>query len=273
MGEFLGTILLAVVLGVIGFRSIIRRSITFSVRENKTEYAKSAFKLTLTNYLSVIFGIANIIATLIIVAFSIYAYLPANAHLKSAIATVDFVAAISIVLVFILLTVFQHIENIQSPRKEKAVVRRIIMIRGVDYIGVGVGAIIVNDEGKLLLAKRGPKARNERGLWEFPGGAVEFGDTLRDSLIREIKEEYGVTIAVGDLLTVTDHILPEENQHWVSPSYICRVVEGEPTILEPEKCSMIGWFALDEIPNDLTKVTAHDLVLYREYVERSSNPK
>jgi 8-oxo-dGTP pyrophosphatase MutT (NUDIX family) len=52
------------------------------------------------------------------------------------------------------------------------------MKRGIDYIGVGVGAIIVNRTGELFLAKRGPLAKNERGLWEFPGGSVEFGETL-----------------------------------------------------------------------------------------------
>lgn len=140
------------------------------------------------------------------------------------------------------------------------------MRRGIDYIGVGVGAIIVDAEGRLFLAKRGPRAKNERGLWEFPGGGVEFGERLKAALAREIAEEYGVTIEVGAMLTVTDHILPEEGQHWVSPSYICRVIAGTPTILEPEKCDAIGWFALDEIPADLTQVTAHDLVLYREYL-------
>ncbi|HLY25641.1 MAG TPA: NUDIX domain-containing protein [Aggregatilineales bacterium] len=138
------------------------------------------------------------------------------------------------------------------------------MRRGVDYIGVGVGAIIVDDAGRLFLARRGMKAQNERGLWEFPGGAVEFGETLHDALNREIREEYGITIAVSELLTVTDHILPEEKQHWVSPSYICRIVEGAPTIMEPEKCSEIGWFALDNMPDNLTQVTRHDLALYRE---------
>ncbi|MBN8591950.1 MAG: NUDIX domain-containing protein [Anaerolineae bacterium] len=92
------------------------------------------------------------------------------------------------------------------------------MRRGIDYIGVGVGAIIVDAEGRLFLAKRGPKAKNERGLWEFPGGGVEFGETLKAALVWEIAEEYGVTIEVGAMLTVTDHILPEECQHWVSPS-------------------------------------------------------
>ncbi len=141
------------------------------------------------------------------------------------------------------------------------------MRRGIDYIGVGVGAIIVDDAGRVFLAQRGPKAKNERGLWEFPGGSVEFGETLRDALAREIREEYGVTIDVGDMLTVTDHILPEEKQHWVSPSFICRITEGEPVILEPEKCSAIGWFALDDMPAALTQVTQHDLELYREYVQ------
>jgi len=137
------------------------------------------------------------------------------------------------------------------------------MRRGIDYIGVGVGAIIVDDEGRLFLARRGEKAKNERGLWEFPGGGVEFGERLRDTLAREIREEYGVAIEVGDLLTVTDHILPDEGQHWVSPSYICRVIAGTPAILEPDKCSAIGWFTLDAMPADLTVVTRHDLELYR----------
>ena len=144
------------------------------------------------------------------------------------------------------------------------------MRRGVDYIGVGVGAIIVDRQGRVFLAKRGAKAQNERGLWEFPGGAVEFGETLRDALKREIQEEYGITIQVGDLLTVTDHILPDEKQHWVSPSYLCTVVAGTPTIIEPEKCDEIGWFALEDIPEALTQVTRHDFGLYRDYVTQRS---
>jgi mutator protein MutT len=85
--------------------------------------------------------------------------------------------------------------------------------RGIDYIGVGVGAIIVDAQGRLFLARRGRQAKNERGLWEFPGGSVEFGETLAEALRREIREEYGIEIAVGKLLDVVDHILPEEGQH------------------------------------------------------------
>lgn len=137
------------------------------------------------------------------------------------------------------------------------------MKRGVDYIGVGVGAIIIDEAGRLFLAKRGPKAKNERGLWEFPGGSVEFGERLQEAIVREIEEEYGITIAIDSLFTVTDHLLPDEGQHWVSPSYLCHIVSGTPVIREPEKCSAIGWFALDEIPTELTIVSQHDLEMYR----------
>jgi mutator protein MutT len=80
--------------------------------------------------------------------------------------------------------------------------------RGVDYIGVGVGALIVDDLGQVFLARRGPQAKNERGLWEFPGGSVEFGEPLADALRREMREEFGMEIEVGELLDVFDHILP-----------------------------------------------------------------
>lgn len=131
--------------------------------------------------------------------------------------------------------------------------------RGVDFIGVGVGAIIVDEAGRVFLARRGPKAKNERGLWEFPGGSVEFGERLADALRREIREEYGIDIEVGALLDVADHILPDEGQHWVSPTYLCRIVSGTPSIREPGKCTEIGWFAPETIPAGLTQISRENL--------------
>ena len=143
------------------------------------------------------------------------------------------------------------------------------MRRGVDYIGVGVGAIIVDERGRLFLARRGRKAKNERGLWEFPGGSVEMGERLVDALKREIREEYGVEIEVGELLDVVDHILPTEGQHWVSPTFICRLASGEPTIREPEKCAEIGWFAPDQVPPDLTVISRENLENYVRLKDRT----
>ncbi len=117
---------------------------------------------------------------------------------------------------------------------------------GKDVIGVGAGALIFNDEGKVLLSLRGPKAKNEVGKWEIPGGAIEFGETIKTGLQREIKEELGIEVEVGEMIQLCDHILPEEHQHWVSPTYICTIVSGTPTIMEPEKCDKLGWFTIEE---------------------------
>ena len=138
------------------------------------------------------------------------------------------------------------------------------MKRGIDYIGVGVGAIIVNSAGQLFLSQRGPQAKNERGRWEFPGGAVEFGETLAQALRREMREEYGIEIEVAELLDVVDHILVDEKQHWVSPTYLCRIVSGTPEIKEPEKCSQIGWFSPEEVPDELSVISQENLAHYRK---------
>lgn len=139
------------------------------------------------------------------------------------------------------------------------------MKRGIDYIGVGVGAAIFNDEEKLFITQRGKKAKNEQGTWEIPGGSVEFNETFEQALKREIKEELGVEIAVLELLGVCDHIIPEEKQHWVSPTYICKIIKGTPKILEPEKCAAVGWFSLDEAEKmKLSIVTEYDLSLLKK---------
>ncbi len=143
------------------------------------------------------------------------------------------------------------------------------MKRGIDYIGVGVGALIIDEQGRLFLSKRGPLAKNERGLWEFPGGGVEFGETLAHALQREMHEEYGIQIEVGELLDIVDHILPVEGQHWVSPTYLCRVISGRPQIMEPGKCEAIGWFALQDIPAELTTITRENLDNYRRKILQS----
>ncbi|MBK9092765.1 MAG: NUDIX domain-containing protein [Anaerolineae bacterium] len=97
---------------------------------------------------------------------------------------------------------------------------------------------------------------------------MEFGERLADALRREMTEEYGVEIEVGDLLDVVDHLLPAEGQHWVSPTFICRLVSGEPTIREPGKCAAIGWFAPDDVPANLTVVTQANLAHYRQRLQQ-----
>jgi len=139
------------------------------------------------------------------------------------------------------------------------------MKRGIDYIGVGVGAAIFNDKGELFITKRGKKVKNERGTWEIPGGSVEFGETFEEAIKREIKEELGIEIEIIELLGICDHIIPNEHQHWVSPTFICKIIKGIPKILEPEKCEAIGWFTLQKAEKlPLSIVTKYDLSLLKK---------
>ena len=136
------------------------------------------------------------------------------------------------------------------------------MKKGIDYIGVGVGAAIINKEGKVFIARRGKQTRNEQGKWEIPGGGINFSETLEHAVKRETKEEYGMEVEIIELLGVFDHIIPDDKQHWVSPSYICKLRSGTPQILEPEKCEEIGWFTLEEAKKlDLSLVTENDIKL------------
>ena len=143
---------------------------------------------------------------------------------------------------------------------------------GHDFIGVGVGAMVFDGDGRVFLARRGPQARNEAGLWEFPGGMVDFGERLADAVVREFAEEYGMTVEVTGSLGVADHILPGERQHWVSASFTARHVAGTPQIEEPGKCTAIGWFRLGELPEQLTEAGRQTLAAYEELRRRSAGP-
>lgn len=107
--------------------------------------------------------------------------------------------------------------------------------------------MVFNEQGRVFLVKRGPDARNECGKWDFPGGGVEFGERYEEAIKREIKEEFNMDIEVVELLEVVSHIIPKENQHWVSPSYIARHLSGEPRIMEPRKTSEIKWIDISQI--------------------------
>lgn len=135
---------------------------------------------------------------------------------------------------------------------------------GRDYIGIGVGAMVFDDDGRVFLAQRGPRARNEVGAWEFPGGQVDFGEPLTDAIRREFREEYGMEIEPGKLLGLFDHILEAEHQHWISATYLARHRSGTPTIREPAKCTAIGWFPLSDLPEPLSQITTSNLTTYQE---------
>lgn len=138
------------------------------------------------------------------------------------------------------------------------------MEKGKDYIGVGCGALIVNDNKETLLLKRTAKSNNEAGFWSKPGGSVEYGETVREAICREIKEELDVDIELDRFLGFTDHLIKSEGQHWIAISYLAKIISGEPKNTEPDKCSEVKWFSLDRLPENITQTTLESVEIYNE---------
>jgi 8-oxo-dGTP pyrophosphatase MutT (NUDIX family) len=124
--------------------------------------------------------------------------------------------------------------------------------RGVDFIGVTCSFVCYDDKGRVLLHKRSKHCRDEQGRWDNGGGAHEFGDSIEDTVRREIKEEYGADakelrfIKIKDLHRQLDDGAPT---HWLGILYAVRLDPAQAKNNEPHKIDDIGWFTLDDLPS------------------------
>jgi mutator protein MutT len=100
---------------------------------------------------------------------------------------------------------------------------------------IEVSAALIFCAGKLLITQRHADA-HLGGLWEFPGGKREPGETFETALVREIREELGVEISVGKLFEEIAHDYPEKSVHL--KFFLCRLLAGEP---RPLDCAAVKW--------------------------------
>ena len=106
---------------------------------------------------------------------------------------------------------------------------------------VEVVAALIWDKDRFMICQR--PAHKARGLlWEFVGGKVEPGETKEQALVRECREELGITVAVGDVFTEVTHVYPNLTVHLTL--YSARIAEGEPQLLEH---NALRWITPDEI--------------------------
>ncbi|MGV8998052.1 MAG: 8-oxo-dGTP diphosphatase MutT [Parvibaculaceae bacterium] len=89
-----------------------------------------------------------------------------------------------------------------------------------------VACALIDADGRVLLAQR-PEGKSLAGLWEFPGGKVEAGENPEASLIRELNEELGITVAKACLAPLSFASHAYETFHLLMPLYVCRRWEGE----------------------------------------------
>ncbi len=127
------------------------------------------------------------------------------------------------------------------------------MNKGEHYTGVGVVFICHDGAGRYLLNKRSAQCRDEHGRWDIGGGGVEFGETIQETLKKELQEEFNVEPLECDFLGFREVHREHEGRptHWVMFDHRvhidpCKVVNNE-----PHKFEELAWFGLDKFPEPM----------------------
>lgn len=119
---------------------------------------------------------------------------------------------------------------------------------------IRVVAAVIRSEDKIFATARG--YGEFKGQWEFPGGKIEEGETPKQALIREIKEELEVEIEVGDLIDTIEYDYP--NFHLSMACFWCEVVEGELKLMEAAESKWLmkeELYSVQWLPADITLIT------------------
>ncbi len=114
---------------------------------------------------------------------------------------------------------------------------------------VSVVFVCEDGDGRVLLARRGPGARDEPGAWDCGAGALEYGETFEAAVRREVGEEYATTPVAIDLRGVRNVLRDDPPSHWVALVFRVRVDPAAVSIGEPHKFDALGWFRPDDLPS------------------------
>jgi mutator protein MutT len=108
---------------------------------------------------------------------------------------------------------------------------------------IEVSAGLVFHRGKLLITQRRPQD-HLGGLWEFPGGKREPGESYEQCLERELQEELGIAVVVGELIETVDHAYPEKTVHL---RFFCCALRGDSPSPEAIGCHALAWVEASEL--------------------------
>lgn len=124
------------------------------------------------------------------------------------------------------------------------------MDKGIDYTGVSVVYYCHDGKGNVLMAKRSQNSRDEQGVWDIGGGALEFGQTVEDCLRKEIQEEYCAQVVSHEFLGFRDthRVHSGKETHWIALDFKVLINPEGVKIGEPHKFDGIGWFKMWELP-------------------------
>ena len=100
-----------------------------------------------------------------------------------------------------------------------------------------VACALVDKDGRVMVAER-PKGKSMAGLWEFPGGKIETGETPEAALIRELKEELSIDVTAACLAPLSFASHAYDDFHLLMPLYVCRKWEGQ---IMPREGQNVTW--------------------------------
>jgi ADP-ribose pyrophosphatase YjhB (NUDIX family) len=110
--------------------------------------------------------------------------------------------------------------------------------------GVGAAVVVLDDEGRILLIRRGPRATRP-GLWAVPAGFVDYGEEIRAAAARELLEETGLVADVGDVIFTASNF--HDPAKLTVGIWFAGTVTGG-TLEAGDDADAAGWFALDDLP-------------------------
>ncbi|EJF80829.1 mutator mutT protein [Bartonella sp. DB5-6] len=106
-----------------------------------------------------------------------------------------------------------------------------------------VACALLDQDKRVLLTER-PQGKSLAGLWEFPGGKIEKGETPEASLVRELEEELGVHVQASNLLPLTFASHSYKTFHLLMPLYLCYHYEG---IAQGREGQNLKWVFIDDL--------------------------
>jgi 8-oxo-dGTP pyrophosphatase MutT (NUDIX family) len=141
--------------------------------------------------------------------------------------------------------------------------------KGQDFVGVSVVYFCHDGKGNFVMAKRSKNSRDEQGKWDIGAGGVELGDTIEQTLRKEIQEEYCAEVLGSEFMGYRD-VFREHNGEptfWIALDFKVLVDPAQVKIGEPHKFDALKWFTLETLPqaNEIHSQLPFFLKKYQEW--------
>jgi len=144
---------------------------------------------------------------------------------------------------------------------------------GIDYIGISTPFYCNDGKGNFVLHKRTQNARDEKGMWDFGAGQLDFGEDIEKGVLRELYEEYGVKGKIQEQVPAHSIIrtFDDITTHWVAIPFFILVDTSKVKIMEPHKFSELGVFPLGKFPKPFHTGASISMKKYKSLFKKYSH--